>query len=214
VSEELRTMDLYGSLKTIHMVGAALLFIALGFEAIAARGLQRAGSADVARRASRTLRRAGRAGYIAAAAILIPGVWMMTLGWGPVAWTVTALIGIVIMAVASIRARGMLARFDTAFGPAAVDVRPEVRAWIVHSVASSLSLRASLAIGILVLMTTKPGWINSTAILAIAVVFGLAGALRSDRRAVQPLAQLTVPTRNASKPSSRRVSSTHETREE
>jgi hypothetical protein len=187
-------MDVYGSLKTIHMVGAALLFIALGFETVAARRLRRTATADLARRAFRTLRRAERAGYIAAAAILIPGVWMMAVRWGPTAWTVTALVGIVIMAVASFRARPALARLEATFGPAAADAPFGVRPSLRHSLAWSLWLRASTAIGILVLMSTKPGWIGSTSILAVATLFGATGALRSKQRTAQP-ARRSAPAR-------------------
>ena len=171
-------MDLYASLKTVHMIGAALLFIALGLETVAARRLRRAATADRARHAFRTVRRAGRVGYAAAGAILIPGVWMMVLRWGPVAWTVTALVGIVIMAVASFRVRTMLARLDTAFrSPSAMPA--EVSSSFVGALASSLWPRALIAIGILVLMIAKPGWVGSSAILAVAVTFGVTGALRS-----------------------------------
>jgi hypothetical protein len=188
-------MDLYGFLKTIHMIGAALLFISLGFEAVAARRLRRAAVADRARRAFRTLRRAGRVAYAAAAAILIPGVWMMALRWGPVAWTVTALAGIAIMAAASFRARPVLARLDTAFRRASSAVPAEVPRSLGGALAWSLWLRASIAIGILVLMNTKPGWVGASATLAVAVLFGLAGALRSERRRVRPRAGASVPTR-------------------
>jgi hypothetical protein len=188
-------MDMYGFLKTIHMIGAALLFISLGFEAVAARRLRRAAVADRARRAFRTLRGAGRGGYAAAAAILIPGVWMMALRWGPVAWTVTALVGIVIMAVTSFRARPLLARMASAFRRASPAVPAVVPSSLRGALAWSLWLRASIATGVLVLMNTKPGWAGSSAILAVAVLFGLAGALLSERRTERPRAGASVPTR-------------------
>ena len=188
-------MDLYDSLKTIHMIGAALLFVSLGFEAVAARRLRRAATADRARRAFRTLRRAGRAGLAAAAVILIPGVWMMALRWGPVSWTVTALVGIAIMAFASFRARPALADLDATLQRASAEVPHRVPASLPRAVAWSLWLRASIAIGILVLMNAKPGWVGSTTILVVGVLIGLALAMRPHRRAAPPSGGAHVPSR-------------------
>jgi hypothetical protein len=81
-------MDLYGFLKTIHMVAGAGLFASLGFQAFAMRRLRRAGEVSEVRRAFGRLRAGVRAGLVASVAILIPGVWMMALRWGAAPWIV------------------------------------------------------------------------------------------------------------------------------
>lgn len=187
-------MDLYGWLRTIHMIGAALLFVSLGLEAVAARRLRRSKDADRAHSAFRTVRRAGRAGSLAAAAILIPGVWMMALRWGPVSWIVTALVGIAIMAVVSLRTRPAVKRLGAMLAEAPARAAIVVPASLGNTLASSLWLRASVAIGILALMGTKPGWLGSAAIVGVAVLAGVAGALLSARGTTPRLAEATAPT--------------------
>jgi hypothetical protein len=54
----------------------------------------------------------------------------------------------------------------------------------------SLWLRIALGAGILGLMTTKPGIAGSLLILAIALVIGLAGGLRSGRTSLRPAESL------------------------
>lgn len=92
-------MDPYSVLIFAHVLGAVALFAALGIEVVAFRRLRRARTADQARTWMGPLREAGRLGPVAMVTILIAGVWMMALRWGPEPWILTALVGLVVMAV-------------------------------------------------------------------------------------------------------------------
>lgn len=175
-------MELYGSLKTIHMVAGAGLFASLGFQAFAMRLLRRVRDVSGARRAFGRLRMGVRTGLVASAAILIPGVWMMALRWGAAPWIVAALVGVGGMGVAAVRTRPTMARLDAALRepsdrlPEALDAvtggRPVEALWV----------QSTIAIGIVTLMFVKPGWLGSASILAIAMAVGLLMAFRSRNR--------------------------------
>ncbi|MGH2679513.1 MAG: hypothetical protein ACRDG8_03365 [Actinomycetota bacterium] len=175
-------MDLYESLKTIHMIAGAGLFASLGFQAFVVRGLRRVGEVSVARRAFGRLGTGVRAGLVASAAILIPGVWMMAQRWGGAPWIVAALVGVAGMVVVAIRARPTMARLDAALREPS-DRLPEA----LDAVASgrpvqALWLQSTIAIGIGILMFAKPGWLGSITILAVAIAVGLLKAFRAIKR--------------------------------
>jgi hypothetical protein len=122
-------------------------------------------------------------------ALLIPGVWMMIQTWGPRPWLEAALIAVVAMAVMGgvvtgrvMRQVGMALSNET--GPTLSPAFRTLRSQC--ALMWSLQLRIAIAIGILALMTMKPGWTGSLLIMGAAVLVGLAASVRvSVRRAAE-----------------------------
>ena len=181
-------MDLYSVLLFVHVLSAMGLFGVLAVEAVALVSLGRAGTLDEGRMWLGLLRRTGRLGPIAMVPLLVAGIWMMALRWDAEPWIVAALAGVVAMAalVGAITRRAMrrfaqelAARHE--LGPAEIAILVDAR-----PLALSLWLRAALAIGILALMTMKPGVLGSFATMALALAVGAAVGLRSRRSRREP----------------------------
>lgn len=176
-------MDLYSVLIFAHVVGAVALFAALGIEVAAFRRLRGVGAADQARTWMGPLRDAGRLGPAAMVTILLAGVWMMALQWGPEPWIITALVGLVVMAVlgAALTRRAM-GRLGASLVRESQQLPADVRPVVEGPLRISLLLRLAIAVGILGLMTLKPDVFGSVVIMGAAAASGVGAAVRSPRK--------------------------------
>ena len=158
------------------------LFAALGIETVAVRRLQRAPTVDEARTWSGALREGGRVGLIAMVTLLIAGVWMMAIRWGPEPWVVVSLAGVGLMAIlGGTLTRRAMRRLGSSPAEGSVRLPTAVQTIIGRSLVVSLWLRVAIAVGILGLMTVKPEAPGSLAILGAAVVVGLGVGIRRRR---------------------------------
>jgi hypothetical protein len=178
-------MDWYSVLLFAHVLGAVVLFAALGIEVVAFRRLRRARTADQARTWMGPLREAGRLGPVAMVTILIAGVWMMALRWGPEPWILTALVGLVVMAVlgAALTRRAM-GRLRGSLADEVDHLPTDFHALVEGPLRMSLWLRLAIAVGILGLMTVKPEVLGSLAIMGAAVAVGAGAAARPRLKGV------------------------------
>jgi hypothetical protein len=176
-------MDLYSVLIFAHVLGAVALFAALGIEVVAFRRLRGARIADQARTWMGPLREAGRLGPVAMVTILIAGMWMMALRWGPEPWILAALVGLVVMAVlgAALTRRAM-GRLSSSLAAEPDHLPTNFRALMEGPLRISLWLRLSIAVWILGLMTVKPEVLGSVGIIGAAAFLGIAAAIRPSRR--------------------------------
>jgi hypothetical protein len=165
-------MDLYALLVFLHVLGAAGLFTSLGMELTAYHRLRRAVTADAAREALVTVEQAHRLGHMAIATIVVPGIAMMALRWGPVAWILAAQAGIAAMAIAVMLGRRTTRRLADALAHGG-ELPADVETVVAGPLRRTLSVRVATAIGILGLMTVKPGVLGSLGIIAAAVAIGL-----------------------------------------
>jgi hypothetical protein len=121
----------------------------------------------------------GRIQPVSGTAILLTGIYMMATVWGGVAWIIIALAAIVLMVALGTALSG---RRMAPIGPAAAaekgslspDLRQRLRdplLWL------SIQARVAIALGIVFLMTVKPGLGGALLTIGAAVVLGLASAL-------------------------------------
>jgi len=178
-------MDWYSVLLFAHVLGAVVLFAAVGIEVVAFRRLRRARTAEQARTWMGPLREAARLGPAAMVTILIAGVWMMALRWGPEPWILTALVGLVVMAVlgAALTRRAM-GRLGASLADEVDQLPTDFHALVEGPIRTSLWLRLAIAVGILGLMTVKPGALGSLVIMGAAVAVGAGAAVRPQRKDV------------------------------
>ncbi len=179
-------MSTYAILVFLHVLGGVGVYVALGIEAVALGGLRRAETPGDAGVWLRLHALPGRLGPAALVMALASGIWMTVVAWGHQPWIFSAFLGMVGMAIAGGAVTGratrrlraaLAAEGGTALSSAFRTARAS------GALVASLRVRIAIGLGILGLMTLKPEAAGSAAILAAALVAGLAGAPRAARRA-------------------------------
>jgi hypothetical protein len=176
-------MTLYSVALFLHVVGAVLLFTALTVEGVGLRQLR--GAPGDLRLASSVLGLNRFVGPVAGLAVLVPGLYMTAASWG---WTAWILVGLVSWA--------LIAGFGAATGirimrlgrRAAAAPEPEASRRLQDPVfPASWLVRAGLAMGVLFLMTVKPGLAGSLAAVLVGAAAGLALSVPGFRRTGPPV---------------------------
>jgi len=184
-------MGLYELALFAHVVGAVLLFggVAL-FQAAGAR-LRRARSAADVRQWLGLVRSAAALYPVASPTLLLSGLALTATAWTfTTPWVVVGIAALVALAASG---QGQRRRFqelgraaaeaDAAALPASVAALLVARGTWVSAFASN-----GLAVGVLWLMTTKPGWLGSVLALVVSAGAGAAlGARVAARAASQPV---------------------------
>lgn len=163
----------YLFIRSLHILGAVGMFMALGVDLVALSALSTARTTDQARRALAAYRINAVIGPLSLLLILVPGIYMAITAWGPQPWISTSMLGVVLIIVVGATLsrrplaalRGALQGEDRRLGSALEAQAQHPLLW------TSFFVRALLAIGILALMSTKP-----EQPLALAMLIG-AGAL-------------------------------------
>ena len=168
-------MTLYSAALFVHVVGAVLLFAALTLEGVALRLLRRASTGMQAASWAGLLRLNRGIGPLSAVAILVPGFYMTATSWGPAGWIIVGLAAWVLVAVlgafSGIRIVALERDLRAAPGP----LPPALQARMLDPrFPISWWARVGLALGVVFLMTVKPGTPGAIAAIAIATAVGLA----------------------------------------
>ncbi len=178
------TISLYSVALFLHIVGALGLFIAIGLEWTSLLNLRRAATAEQAREWLKIFTSLRRIYPIAWLAILIPGFYMAATVWRGVAWITVSLAAVILIAAlgAAVNIRRM-----GPIGQAAAVETGQLSADLRHRLAdpllwASLRIRTAIALGIVFLMTTKPGLVGALISMGVAVLLGLAFSLPVGRR--------------------------------
>jgi len=160
-------MSLYSIALFLHTVGAVLLFVTLTVEGIALGQLSGAATTEAARGAAAMLRVNRIVGPLSALGVLIPGLYMTATSWGLVAWIVVALVSWLLVAVlGAVNGIRILAL--------------ERKQALLTGIRDPLFLiswltRVGLAMGVVFLMTVKPGVV--AAVLGILIAASAGGGL-------------------------------------
>jgi hypothetical protein len=147
-------------------------------EGLALRLLSRAAVAEAAKGATAMLRLNRVVGPLSALGVLIPGLYMTATSWGWVPWIVVALVSWLVIAVLG-AVNGIrivaLERSDALL----TGIRNPlfVISWIT---------RLGIAMGVIFLMTVKPGGIAAVLVVLIAAAAGAALGLAVSKRRQMP----------------------------
>ena len=166
-------MSLYSIALFVHVVGALLLFVTLTVEGVALLQLRRAATTDATRGAAGMLRLNRIVGPLSALGVLIPGLYMTATTWGLVAWIVVALVSWVVIAVLGavngirILALERSGRLLTGIANSTFQV-----SWLT---------RVGIALGVVFLMTVKPGAVAAVLAILIAAAGGAALGIALSR---------------------------------
>lgn len=175
-------MSLYGALLFLHVAAALALCAALFGEYLAFALVRDASTAGGSERAFATLARSHRLGMVGMVTLLPSGGVLMRLVWGPVPWLLVAFALLLVLPLLGgltlrcLRAIRRLAKDEQAEGELAA--RRLLNGPLLRQ---SLRVRSVVVLGIVFLMTVKPGL--DTALLAALVVTALSlGVLWWERR--------------------------------
>src|SRR3989441_5292781 len=168
-------MNIYSIVLYLHILGALLLFVAMGIEFLTVSRLRSAGTAEQAREWLGVLGSIRMIGPVALVTILLPGLYMAATSAGWEGWNILALVAMVVIAAlgAASNASRMPA-IGRSIGPLRGPLPPEARARLGDRIVwSSILTRIGIGLGIVLLMTLKPDLVGSAVAL---VAFALAGA--------------------------------------
>jgi hypothetical protein len=159
-------MALYSIALFLHIVGALLLFVTLAVEGVALGQLRLARTAEAARGAAALLKVNRIVGPVSALAVLIPGLYMTATTWGWVAWIVVALASWVLIAVLGALNGIRILALERSQALLSGSKNPIfVISW---------STRVGIAVGVVFLMSVKPGAVAAALTILIAAVAGAA----------------------------------------
>jgi hypothetical protein len=181
--EEEYVVSLYSIALFLHVAGALALFAALALEWVGLAGLRRATAVEQVREWGGIWQVLPRIAPIAMATLLISGIYMTAVAWGRTAWWIgLGLAGMVFLgALGSRSARslaGVVRDAAAATGPLSAAVRGQLadtRSW------ASVRIRVAVALGVVFLMTVRPGLAGSLITMGVAAVVGLVWARSAGR---------------------------------
>jgi hypothetical protein len=171
-------MSIYPVALFIHVVGAILLFATLTLEGIAIRLLRQAATAREGASSSAMLRLNRVLGPLSGLGVLVPGLYMTATSWGWVPWIAVALAAWALIAalgaVNGFRILALQRRLGRESGPISSPLGDRIR----HPLfVASWSTRAGIALGVVFLMTVKPGLLGALVTVLVAAAAGLAVSL-------------------------------------
>jgi hypothetical protein len=159
-------MTLYSIALFLHVVGAMLLFVTLTVEGIALRQLHRAATMEAAQGAAALLRLNRIVGPLSALGVLIPGLYMTVTNWGWVAWIVVALVSWLVIAVIGAANGVRILALERAQALLTGIRNPMyLISWLT---------RVGIALGVVFLMTVKPGAAAAVLVTPLAAAAGAA----------------------------------------
>jgi hypothetical protein len=170
----------------LHILGAFGLVAAITVEAVSLRGLRAATQGDNARMwlgISRGI--VMRLAPASLGLILLSGLYMMAVSWGPRGWILAALASLVLLAIVGAFGTGMrMARIGPTIGRAQGPLSDELRSRLRDPILlTSLLIRSAIVLAIALLMSVKPSGLASLVIVVLAVGIGLlAGQLAGRSR--------------------------------
>jgi len=159
-------MTLYSIALFLHVVGAMLLFVTLTVEGAALRQVRRAATAEQARGAAALFGLNRIVGPLSALGVLMPGLYMTATSWGWAAWIAVALASWLAVAVlGAVNGIRIVALERSQASVTGIRNPLFLISW---------TTRGGIALGVVFLMTVKPG--AAAAVAAILVAAG-AGAV-------------------------------------
>jgi hypothetical protein len=172
-------MNIYSITLFLHILGALGFFSAFALEFTALRQIQHATLSDQARVWMRILTGTRKLVDLSGLTVLVSGIYMAVTTWRHVAWPGVALVSVVLLILlAAILTRPRTAALEKALTEEKGSLSENFRQLANHRLMElSLKTRMTTTLGIVFLMTVKPGLEGSLLAMAIAIVTGLAWSI-------------------------------------
>jgi ABC-type multidrug transport system fused ATPase/permease subunit len=181
-------MSLYAITVFLHVVGALGLFVALGLEWAGLRGVRRAVTNDHVRQWIQLLGSLERLASASALTVLVTGVYMSATAWGRQPWIGLGLVGLLLIVGIGSSVTGRRIRALARAIPRDDGSVPGHLLRLLRDPVLLLSawLRTALGLGVVFLMTAKPGSAASLTAILVSVAIGAGTGLPAWLRAARP----------------------------
>jgi hypothetical protein len=179
-------MTLYSFMLFIHVASDIGIFIGLGAWLLGFAALRRAEDVSQVRALAALIHHTRPLSVISSLLTIASGIYMLSAVWGwQTAWAVVALGSLfvclppLLLGVIEPRMRTLLRLAQAA--PAGV-VPAQLQA-LIHDrlLGTALHVMTAVVLGVVFLMTTKPGWVGALAVMLISVCFGALSGLLLPR---------------------------------
>jgi hypothetical protein len=171
-------LTLYSIALFFHIAGALGVFAALALDWVGIANLRRAHTVEQVRDWAGVYGIIRVLGGASVAALLIFGLYMTAVSWGPTGWVGIGLLSLLFIAVfgavSGIRLSRVLAAAGSGEGALEGDLR---RALGAPLFVASVRVRTAVALGVVFMMTVKPDAVGSVAIIVIALALGIASGV-------------------------------------
>ena len=171
-------MTLYSIALFLHIAGALGVFAGLALDWVGIANLRRARTVDQVRDWAGVYAVIRGLGGASVAALLVFGLYLTAVTWGPTGWIAVGLLSLLLIAVlgalSGIRLSRVVAAAGSGEGSLCEDLRTQLQAPLF---VASVRARTALALGVVFVMTVKPEATVSLLVIAIALALGVASAL-------------------------------------
>ena len=171
-------MTLYSIALFLHIAGALGVFAALALDWVGIASLRRARTVDQIREWAGLYAVVRGLGGASVAALLVFGLYMTAVTWGPTGWIAIGFLSLLLIAIlgalSGIRLSRVLAEAGSGDGSVGEELRTQLQAPLF---VASVRARTALALGVVFVMTVKPEAAVSLLVVAIALALGVASAL-------------------------------------
>ena len=168
-------MSFYFFVLFLHITGAMGIFVGMGLEWLIVHNFKRVATYSEALQWTDSFKLLPAIFSISSILILASGIYMWAETWGDTAWIITgfwlflflAVFGSVIVGkkVKSI-AEALKSEGDKLSDAILMKIKSPV-------ITQSLKIRTALAVSIIFIMTTKPGWTITLAAIGVALIIGI-----------------------------------------
>jgi hypothetical protein len=181
-------MEAHDTSLFLHVVGALGLAAAFGVEAVGLVGLRRATDADEALLWLRSRRWVLLIGPASIGLVLVTGIYLSVVEWGPDSWILVSLASLVALAgIGGVLTGIPMARVTRAVERASGPLSEELRRGLQTPVLTvSIMTHIAITVGIVFLMVLKPALVSSILTIVLAVGIGVAAGLVSGTRQPSP----------------------------
>ncbi len=171
-------LTLYSIALFFHIAGALGVFAALALDWVGITKLRGVRTVEQVREWAGVYGIVRALGGASVAALLIFGLYMTAVTWGPTGWIGIGFLSLLFIAVfgavSGIRLSRVLAAAGSGEGSLGEDLRRALQAPLF---VASVRARTAVAIGVVFLMTVKPDAVGSLLVTVIAFILGIASAV-------------------------------------
>ena len=157
----------------LHVTGTLLLFAAIVIEWLCIIDFRKSTDFENIKGAIFSYSKSVIISPIAILLILVPGIYMMTLGWENASWIIIAFVGMILLAVIGGVLTSKKMKAIKKIVSKENKVSSELRSLLNNnSLILSLKIRTTVLLGIIYLMTVKPDLTGSIVTLIVSVILG------------------------------------------
>lgn len=164
----------YNIILFLHIIGALLLSAAIAIEWLCVAELRKADSFSSIQKSINRYSGLNKIGGIAMLLILVPGIYLMITVWKDAGWIIAGFLGLILIgAIGGILTGRKIIHMKKLLINEEKNSNEIMLLSVYKSIYISIYLRTSIFLGIVFMMTVKPGLSISFLILVVSACVGL-----------------------------------------